>query len=210
MKRVGAWPKHTSLDRIHRDSRGDRTGDLQQAARQMTKPRCRLRMNPLRSDNSSHGDFASAPVSVREAGRWSPRHMANLKWHRSLLLIGAILGWLQVNADESRDTVSCCCTTVEMTSCLADELKRADDTVTNLYRALMKQLNSPADRARLREAQHAWLTFRDKSCVYEVGPSDRTAGTVSPLEQTGCLAKYTKQRAEQLQDYVTRCEQHGC
>ena len=97
-----------------------------------------------------------------------------------------------------------------MTACFAGALKNADDTVTNLYRALMKKLTNSEDRGRLREAQRAWLAFRDKSCVYEVGPNDRATGAVSPLEQTRCLAKYTKQRAEQLQGYVSKCEERGC
>lgn len=130
--------------------------------------------------------------------------------HRSLFLVACILGCLQANAQDSSDAPTCCCTADEMTACFAGALKNADDAVTNLYRALMKKLASSEDRGRLREAQRAWLAFRDKSCVYEVGPNDRTTGAVSPLEQTRCLAKYTRQRAEQLQGYVSKCEERGC
>ena len=142
-------------------------------------------------------------------GRGS-RRAVNFRLCRSAMLVGAVLLCVQARADDAPDNENCCCTQDEISACLADALKRADDTVYELYRGLMKKLGNADERARLREAQHAWSAFREKSCLYEVGPNDRTRGTRFPVEQTECLSKYTKQRVEQLQEYLKKCGDHGC
>jgi len=71
----------------------------------------------------------------------------------------------------------------------------ADQALNENYRALMQQLDK-ANQTRLREAQRAWLVFRDKECLFKVqGQRDATNARVV---HDSCLEALAGLRAEQL------------
>ncbi|MBS0293379.1 MAG: DUF1311 domain-containing protein [Proteobacteria bacterium] len=72
----------------------------------------------------------------------------------------------------------------------------ADMALNQHYRALMEQLDE-GNQARLRDAQRAWLAFRDKECAFKAqGQRD---GARARSVQASCIEELTALRAEQLQ-----------
>ena len=54
---------------------------------------------------------------------------------------------------------------------------------------------------RLREAQRAWITFRDKGC--EAEGYAMKGGSAEPMVVLGCMRAVTLDRARQLEDMVS-------
>lgn len=92
-----------------------------------------------------------------------------------------------------------------MNYCAYQDWQAADADLNATYKravAAMKQLDAdlPDDMkgavSTLREAQRAWITFRDKACAAE-GYLFR-GGTMEPLIVSGCKALLTQQRTKSL------------
>jgi uncharacterized protein YecT (DUF1311 family) len=87
--------------------------------------------------------------------------------------------------------------TIELDECYGREYKRADAALNQLYQELMKKLSDASERALLRSAEEAWVSFRDKECEFETaGTSD---GTIHPIEVSVCLTDKTNARIKELQ-----------
>ena len=81
---------------------------------------------------------------------------------------------------------------IEEDACNLKAYEAADRILNQEYQRLMLDLaKAPACRNQLRDAQRAWLRFRDEHCRYEggVGPKGRT---------TQCLRELVVQRADYL------------
>jgi hypothetical protein len=78
---------------------------------------------------------------------------------------------------------------------LADEASQADAALNANYKALSSQLDG-ANLQRLRDAQRAWIAFRDKECSFRAQGTD--GGTASALASSGCIAELSQQRADAL------------
>ncbi|MGZ8351365.1 MAG: lysozyme inhibitor LprI family protein [Allosphingosinicella sp.] len=55
----------------------------------------------------------------------------------------------------------------------------------------------PTEEATLREAQRAWLVFRDAHCTVE-GYHEARGGSMEPMIYDGCRAQLTRARIAQL------------
>ena len=55
---------------------------------------------------------------------------------------------------------------------------------------------APTSEAALRNAQRAWITFRDEHCTYE--GHEARGGSMETMLYEGCRATLTRQRIEQL------------
>jgi len=80
-------------------------------------------------------------------------------------------------------------------SAFADEATQADAALNANYKALSSQLDG-ANQQRLRDAQRAWLAFRDKECSFRAQGGG--GGTASALARSGCIAELSQQRADAL------------
>jgi len=90
-------------------------------------------------------------------------------------------------------------TQADITACAGEDEAGSDAALNASYKALFAML-APADQARLRDAQRAWIVFRDKECAFRTSPySD---GSIAPALQARCLADLTAQRAAQLRAQV--------
>ena len=58
----------------------------------------------------------------------------------------------------------------------------------------------PSAEARLREAQRAWLTFRDAHCA--VAGYEARGGSMESMVYEGCRAQVTGERTEQLRSLI--------
>ena len=52
----------------------------------------------------------------------------------------------------------------------------------------------------LRDAQRAWIPFRDQACAVE--STSMRGGSAQPLLLWGCMARLTRQRTEDLRDFA--------
>lgn len=125
-----------------------------------------------------------------------------------LLLATFVLGQRAI-ADERPDCIDPQ-TQMEMTYCAGDDYETADADLNALWPdivAAAKQNDEyVADMARergvpttleaLRNAQRAWIAFRDAQCEYEA--YEVFGGTMQPMVGSLCLARLTRERIEVL------------
>lgn len=86
-------------------------------------------------------------------------------------------------------------TTVAMRDCAGAELKRQDTRLNQSYKTAMNSLEQP-QQVKLRDAQRAWVKYRDANCTMYYG---MTGGTIDQLNGSGCEVDMTKQRADELE-----------
>ena len=105
------------------------------------------------------------------------------------------------SAEESRPYPVTDCgkftTQMDLNKCAEDNLQSADRALNKIYQALAAQQDDPASKQRLRQAQRAWIAYRDRECAFEVGPQE-TGGTIWPTENSGCLEQITATRIREL------------
>ena len=94
---------------------------------------------------------------------------------------------------------------VEMTYCAEQDWMTADTALNDAYRAAMAAMKrvdaglEAKDRGavvNLRDAQRAWITFRDAACAAEAYPMH--GGSAEPMVIYACRARLTDQRAADL------------
>ena len=98
---------------------------------------------------------------------------------------------------------------LDMNFCAELDFERADAELNRIYRqevADARRMDQeiersvdqrPTSEAMLREAQRAWVTFRDAQCTYE-GYQEARGGSMEPMVYHGCRARLTRERIAQL------------
>ncbi|RBA24648.1 lysozyme inhibitor LprI family protein [Herminiimonas fonticola] len=94
-----------------------------------------------------------------------------------------------------------------MNVCASYRFDLADKVLNEQYKQNLAALKEGPAQTRLREAQRAWITFRDKDCLADTGPREES-GSIWPLLHFSCLEKHTVRRAEDLK--VQACGMQGC
>ncbi|MDQ2151160.1 lysozyme inhibitor LprI family protein [Alcaligenaceae bacterium C4P045] len=85
-------------------------------------------------------------------------------------------------------------TTMGIAECVAERAKVWDARLNTAYQALTKRSDS-AQRAPLKSAQRAWITYRNANCkFYGAGQ-----GTISRIEGAECLRAMTQQRTCEME-----------
>lgn len=91
--------------------------------------------------------------------------------------------------------------------CASHRYGLADKALNQQYMQTLQALPDAAEQKRVREAQRAWITFRDKDCLAAAGPRAES-GSIWPLLHFSCLEKHTVRRTEDLK--VQACGLQGC
>ena len=98
---------------------------------------------------------------------------------------------------------------MEMNACAGEDFTRADAELNRLWpgliagarerdRELDRQYDQrPGHEATLREAQRAWLAFRDAHCTWQ-GYEEARGGSMESMVYNGCRATLTRERISQL------------
>lgn len=89
--------------------------------------------------------------------------------------------------------------TYDLKVCESENLDEQDKRLNVVYGQLMKKLDNVA-QAKLKKSQRAWIAFRDANC--EFSGDEMRGGTMEGLVILGCLSNTTKERADELKDYV--------
>jgi len=113
-----------------------------------------------------------------------------------LCLSTALSGYGQ--RQKSQDPCANAQTTAEMRDCAGREYKKADDELNKVYKQLMSKLNDEGQKEALKQAQQAWLKFRDANCDFESYMN--RGGTIEPVVRYGCLSWMTTSRTKELKD----------
>ena len=83
-----------------------------------------------------------------------------------------------------------------MNFCADNQADDADKALNVLYRKLSDRF--PSQRARLKNAEHAWIQFRDKLCEAFAGMYE--GGSMQPQVRAQCLEKETRRQIDRLKD----------
>jgi len=83
----------------------------------------------------------------------------------------------------------------DMNVCSGKGYQAADRLLNSTYAKLMAAADE-SDKKRLRNAERAWIAFRDAQCAYETSAS--IDGTIHPMEVSGCYTSKTIARTKEL------------
>lgn len=86
-------------------------------------------------------------------------------------------------------------TQFELNKCTAINLEREDRLLNQSYKKLRTFLDY-SEKEQLKQAQRAWINFRDKSC--EFSSRELEGGSAYRMEHNSCLTNYTKSRRIEL------------
>jgi len=87
----------------------------------------------------------------------------------------------------------------EMNNCAGREYKAADVALNQVYRQLVAILNDE-EKAQLKEAQIAWLKYRDTNCDFVA--DQFKGGSMRPMILGYCLADMTRNRTTELKSQI--------
>jgi uncharacterized protein YecT (DUF1311 family) len=90
-------------------------------------------------------------------------------------------------------------TQAEMNICADKEYKNADLALNKTYQQLAARLDAN-EKAQLKEAQTAWLKYRDANCAF-VGDQYK-GGSIRPMIYGLCLADLTRNRTAELKNQI--------
>ena len=92
----------------------------------------------------------------------------------------------------------------DMNECFVKAYKKTDAKLNRVYQALLKKLDDAPTQKLLRDAQRAWLTYRNTQCTFET--SDSNGGGIHPTASAHCLDEKTAARVKELESQLT-CEE---
>lgn len=92
-------------------------------------------------------------------------------------------------------------TTIGMTECMGRETAWWDSQL-NVHYASLKESLGPDLFASLRDAQRAWIAYRDASCGFEYDLWSE--GTIRSIVFASCMLDQTARRATALEGYANR------
>lgn len=116
-----------------------------------------------------------------------------------LLLLSSAVTSISAQKPKKTDPCANPQTQTEMTQCAADAYKAADKVLNQVYQNLVAKLDDE-EKAQLKEAQTAWLKYRDTNCDFVA--DQYKGGTMRPMIYAGCLADVTKKRTSELRDQI--------
>ncbi len=120
-----------------------------------------------------------------------------------LLILLLITSVGSAQEQESKDSCEDAMTTVEMQECLDQQYQKWDAELNLVYKKIRSKL-SVARKAKLKEAQLAWIVFRDKSAEFEA--SEDEGGSMYSLVYVSVMSSLTEQRVENLREILKRMD----
>jgi uncharacterized protein YecT (DUF1311 family) len=106
------------------------------------------------------------------------------------VLSGAtVVAW----AGEPGNLGECTGSMPEMVDCFMAQHAHWDKQLTIAYQEAMKNA-PPSQKVKLRDAERAWIKYRDANCAYYAAGE----GTIARINAAVCMRDMTKRRAEEL------------
>jgi uncharacterized protein YecT (DUF1311 family) len=120
-----------------------------------------------------------------------------------LLILLMIISVSIAQESESKDPCEDAMTTIEMQECLDQQYQKWDAKLNLAYKEIRSKLTA-ARKTKLKEAQLAWIAFRDKSAEFEA--SEEEGGSMYSLVYISVMASLTEQRVENLREILKRMD----
>lgn len=95
-----------------------------------------------------------------------------------------------------------------MNECAEREYIKLDNELNKLYKMKMSSLTNNDSKSYLKSSQLAWISFRDKDCLYQLS-QNKMGGSISSLIKFTCMYVHTKRRIDDLNEYLA-CTDDGC
>jgi uncharacterized protein YecT (DUF1311 family) len=92
-------------------------------------------------------------------------------------------------------------TQMGMNLCAAADAEAADAKLNAIYKKLAAKAEG-TEKTALRDAQRAWIAYRDKECDYETIGSE--GGSIRPMEVSMCVTKITEARTKELGGFLSQ------
>ncbi|OGQ91426.1 MAG: hypothetical protein A2464_14580 [Deltaproteobacteria bacterium RIFOXYC2_FULL_48_10] len=92
--------------------------------------------------------------------------------------------------------------------CMRELRDNADKELNSLYTIQIEYLQNDSTKNDLKEAQRAWIKFRDKDCNYQAGKQP-SMGHYWAYTNAKCQYKRTITRIRELKEYV-ECRTDDC
>jgi len=94
-------------------------------------------------------------------------------------------------------------TQADMNGCAIEEYKQADAQLNAAYQRLT-YIISPERKAKLTQAQLAWIQFRDNQCLFEWSNAGRAGGNSGQgvITRYTCLKLWTEKRTNDFNQYI--------
>jgi uncharacterized protein YecT (DUF1311 family) len=93
-------------------------------------------------------------------------------------------------------------TQMDLNDCAGDGMRKADAALNETYGRIMARLKpTPAAAQALRDAQRAWIRFRDGECDFATIGVE--GGSIRPMVVAQCRQQMTEQRVTQLRRYLS-------
>ena len=112
-----------------------------------------------------------------------------------VLLSGVAFGQRKKKSDLCANPLS----QVDMNQCAGKAYRDADAIMNQVYRKLVSMLDED-EKAQLKEAQLAWLKYRDTNCEFVA--DQYKSGSIRPLIHATCLGDVTKRRTTELKTQI--------
>jgi len=109
-----------------------------------------------------------------------------------VIVVGIVLA-APAFAGEQVNPGDCNGSTPEMVDCLMAQHAHWDKELTIAYQRALKDAEPP-QRERLREAERAWIKYRDANCGYYAAGE----GSIARVDAAACMLAMTKARAQEL------------
>jgi uncharacterized protein YecT (DUF1311 family) len=92
-----------------------------------------------------------------------------------------------------------------MNRCASAAYQAADRELNAAYEEIRGRLASMPETARLlRDAQRAWIAFRDSECTFATSSAE--GGSIQPMLAAQCAETLTRSRTDMLNHYLA-CEE---
>ena len=118
----------------------------------------------------------------------------------AVVLLFVLAGGVAVGQRKSKsDPCANPLTQFDMNQCAGKAFRAADATMNQVYRKLVSMLDE-GEKAQLKEAQVAWLKYRDTNCEFVA--DQYKGGSIRPLIQATCLKDMTKGRTTELRTQI--------
>ena len=86
-----------------------------------------------------------------------------------------------------------------LTQCNAERLDAWDRLLNEVYQRVIGTLDATQED-NLRQAQRAWITYRDLTCGMERARYE--GGSIAPMIELTCLTRLTERRTRDLEEYM--------
>lgn len=116
-----------------------------------------------------------------------------------VLLLVVATGWTSGQRKKKSDPCANPQTQYEINQCAGRDYRAADALLNQTYKRLMAVLDDE-EKAQLKEAQTAWLKYRDSNCEFE--GDQYKGGSMRPAVYASCLATMTTKRTTELKTQI--------